>query len=397
QDSSVVKDVYAKNQAALDAEVAMLRKIPQTYVDVQEQRDRQVLIDGRWRCDFASCNYLGMDLHPEVMHAIPAALDKWGVHPSWTRAVASPGLYAELERELADLLGAPTTLVFPSIHLLHIGVLPMLAGFNGVILKDNAAHHSIYEACLRSQADGIEWVEFAHNNIDDLERKLSRYRPEQSKIIAVDGVYSMSGEFPPLPEMVLLAKKYNALIYVDDAHGVGVIGANPTEEMPYGHGGCGIVKYFGLDYEADRIIYVGGLSKAFSSYGAFITCFDDAMKARLSLAGPFVFSGPSPVASLASALAGLRINRREGDRMRHRVYQLTHKLVTAAKAIGYEVDNEHDFPIVGVVIGNVDEVTEACQLLWEYDILITPATYPAVPMHRNLVRFSITAANTEAE
>ncbi|WMP19415.1 aminotransferase class I/II-fold pyridoxal phosphate-dependent enzyme [Thiothrix lacustris] len=396
-DGAPVEDAYAKNQAGLDAEVAMLQDIPQTYVNVDEQRERQVLIDGRWRCDFASCNYLGMDLHPDVINSIPAALDKWGVHPSWTRAVASPGLYPELEQELADLLGSPTTLVFPSIHLLHLGVLPMLAGFNGVILKDNAAHHSIYEACLRSQADGIEWLEFAHNDLADLERKLSRYRPEQSKIIAIDGVYSMSGEFPPLPEMSALAKKYNALIYVDDAHGVGVIGENPTEDMPYGHGGCGIVKYFGLDYEADRIIYVGGLSKSFSSYGAFITCFDQAMKSRLSLAGPFVFSGPSPVASLASALAGLKVNRTEGERMRRQVYHLTSKLVSSAKAMGYEVDNEHNFPIVGVVIGNIDEVTAACKLLWEYDVLITPAIYPAVPMHRNLVRFSITASNTEVE
>jgi 7-keto-8-aminopelargonate synthetase-like enzyme len=152
-----------------------------------------------------------------------------------------------------------------------------------------------------------------------------------------------------------------------------------------------------MDYEADRIIYVGGLSKSFSSYGAFITCFDKAMKSRFSLAGPFIFSGPSPVASLASALAGLKVNRLEGDQMRRQVYQLTHRLVTAAKAMGFEVDNEHDFPIVGVVIGDIEQVTEACKLLWEYDILITPAIYPAVAMHRNLVRFSITASNTEAE
>jgi myxalamid-type polyketide synthase MxaB len=396
-DTEIVEDVYAKNQAELDAEVAMLHDIPQTYVIADEQKDRQVLIEGSWRCDFASCNYLGMDLETEVMDAIPAALQRWGVHPSWTRAVASPDLYADLEYELAQLVGAPTTLVFPSIHLLHFGVLPMLAGFNGVIIKDTAAHHSIYEACLRAQADGVEWVEFAHNNLEDLERKLSQYRLEQSKIIAIDGIYSMSGGLPPLPEMVKLAKTYNAIIYVDDAHGIGVIGENPTEAMPYGYGGGGIVKYFDLDYVDDRIISIGALSKSFSSYGAFITCFDDAMRDRLGLAGPFVFSGPSPVASLASALAGLKVNRKEGDQKRQKIYSLTNKLVTAAKAIGYEVDNENAFPIVGVVIGNVEEVTDACKLLWEYDILITPAIYPAVSMHRNLVRFSITSANTEAE
>lgn len=386
-----------KHMDALNADVEMLALIPQTYTNVEEQRDRQVLINGQWRADFASCNYLGMDLHPDVINCIPAALNKWGVHPSWTRAVASPGLYSELEQELAYLVGAPKALVFPSIHLLHMGVLPLLAGFGGVIIKDNAAHHSIYEACLRSQADGIEWTEFAHNDLKALEDKLKRYRYDQNKIIAVDGVYSMSGEFPPLPEMSALAKKYNALIYLDDAHGIGVIGENPTEAMPYGFGGGGVVKYFGMQYEEDRIIYVGGLSKSFSSYGCFVTCFDQAMKSRLSLAGPFVFSGPSPVASLASALEGLKVNRKEGDQMRERVYTLTHRLVTAAKAIGYEVDNEHDFPIVGVVIGNVDEVTEACDVMWEHNILITPAIYPAVAMHRNLVRFSITASNTEAE
>jgi myxalamid-type polyketide synthase MxaB len=397
QEKRSTEDGYAKNEASLDAEVQQLRQVPQTYVTATDQRDRQVLIDGRWRCDFASCNYLGMDLHPDVINSIPPALEKWGVHPSWTRAVASPGLYTDLEQELSDLVGAPNTLVFPSVHLLHFGVLPLLAGFNGVIFKDNAAHHSIYEACLRAQADGTEWVEFGHNDLDDLAKKLARYRPEQSKIIAIDGVYSMSGGFPPLREMAQLAKAHNAVIYVDDAHGMGVIGENPSEAMPYGYGGRGIVKYFGLDYVEDRIIYVAALSKSFSSYGAFITCFDDAMKARLGLASTFVFSGPSPVASLASALAGLKVNRVEGDQKRQHVYQLTHKLVTAAKAIGYEVDNENDFPIVSIVIGNVDQVTEACKLLWEYDLLITPAVYPVVPMHRNLARFSITASNTEAE
>jgi len=395
--SAPVKELVKSHEQALDEDVEMLKQIPQTYVNVEEQRNRQVLIDGEWRCDFASCNYLGMDLHPDVIACIPAALAKWGVHPSWTRAVASPNLYPELEKELADLVGAPTTLVFPSIHLLHIGVLPLLAGYNGVIIKDNAAHHSIYEACLRSQADGIEWVGFAHNDLADLEKKLARYPSDQTKIIAIDGVYSMSGEFPPLPGMVKLAKQYNALLYIDDAHGIGVIGENPTADMPYGFGGRGIVKYFGLDYEEDRILYVGGLSKAFSSYGCFITCFDEAMKSRLSLAGPFIFSGPSPVASLASALEGLRVNRHEGDQMREQVYKLTHQLVTAAQAMGYEVDNEHDFPIVGVVIGHVEQLTQACKLMWKHNILITPAIYPAVPMHRNLVRFSITASNTEAE
>jgi myxalamid-type polyketide synthase MxaB len=388
-----------QSQAALsDDDIQQLAlEIPQMFVTAEEQRGRRILVGGRWRLDFASCNYLGLDFHPDVLAAIPPALAEWGVHPSWTRAVASPRLYDDLERELAAFVGAPTTLVFPSISLLHVGVLPLLAGYDGVILKDTEAHHTIHEGCLRAQANGAEWVHFPHSDTADLEKKLARYRPGRTRIIATDGVYSMGSSHPPLVEYARLAKKYNAILYVDDAHGFGVIGEKPDADLPYGHRGNGMVRHFGLDYVADRIVYVAGLSKAFSSYAAFVTCFDEKMKWTLQGSGPFIFSGPTCVASLASALAGLRVNAREGDEKRRTIYRLTHRFVTAVRDLGFEVDNGGYFPIVGVVMGEFDVLVRACKLLWEHDILITPAIYPAVPLHRNLVRFSITAANTEAE
>jgi 7-keto-8-aminopelargonate synthetase-like enzyme len=266
-----------------------------------------------------------------------------------------------------------------------------------VILKDAEAHHSIHDGCLRAQANGAEWLNYPHSDIDDLERRLKRCRLDRTKIIATDGVYSMGSSHPPLGEYVRLAKAYNATLYVDDAHGFGIIGEKPDAALPYGYRGNGIVRHFGLDYCADRIVYVAGMSKSFSSYAAFVTCFDDKMKWNLESSGPFVFSGPTCVASLASALAGLRVNAREGDRKRQDVFRLTHHFVTEVRALGFEVDNGQFFPIIGVVIGSFDDLAKACQLLWEHDILITPAMYPAVPMNRNLVRFSITAVNTEAE
>src|SRR5262249_28957460 len=205
----------APPEATLSEEVwqQLVLQIPQMFLTAEKQHGRQVLCGGRWRHDFASCNYLGLDLHPEVMAAIPPALAEWGVRPSWTRAVASPRLYDELERELAAFVGAPATLVFPSISLLHMGVLPLLAGHDGVILKDAEAHHSIHEGCLRAQANGAEWAHFPHSDIDDLARKLSRYRPGRTKIIATDGVYSMGSSHPPLVEYVRLANEYNPLLY----------------------------------------------------------------------------------------------------------------------------------------------------------------------------------------
>jgi 7-keto-8-aminopelargonate synthetase-like enzyme len=375
----------------------LAREIPQCYAQADDQRGRQLLIGGRWRTDFASCNYLGFDLEPEISAAIPKAVARWGTHPSWTRAVASPALYGELEHELAQMLGAAETLVFPSISLLHLGVLPALSGGNGVILTDASAHHSIAEACMRARADGTEWVEFRHNDIADLESKLAKYARARTKIIATDGVYSMGSPNPPLLDYARLASKYNAIVYVDDAHGFGVVGALPDEDLPYGYGGVGIVRHLGLDYERDRIIYVAGMSKAFSSYAAFVTCQDEKMKLMLQTTGPYVFSGPTAVACLATALAGLRLNLRDGDARRRHIHRLTRRLVREAVAIGFEVDNDSDFPIVGIVMGGWEQIVTACRILWDHDILITPATFPAVPAKRNLVRFSITSANTDLE
>jgi 7-keto-8-aminopelargonate synthetase-like enzyme len=217
-------------------------------------------------------------------------------------------------------MGAPSVLVFPAITLLHAGVLPVLAGYDGIIFKDIAAHRSIHEGCLLAQSNGATFIDFKHNDVADLEQKLAQYPIDSTKIIAIDGVYSMSGAYPPLPELARLAKQYNAWVYMDDAHGIGIIGENPTPEMPYGTKGNGIVRHFGLDYARDRLIYVSGLSKSYSSFGAFITCVDEEMKNRFKTASTFIFSGPSPVASLASAIAGLKLNRREGDEWRKQVY-----------------------------------------------------------------------------
>ncbi|MCA1729470.1 MAG: aminotransferase class I/II-fold pyridoxal phosphate-dependent enzyme, partial [Actinobacteria bacterium] len=216
-------------------------QIPQLGAVVSEQDGRYVKIEGRWCSDFASANYLGLDLHPAVLASIPDAIQRWGVHPSWTRAVASPQIYEDLEQEIARFIGAPHVLVFPTVTLLHSGVLPVLAGGDSVILVDRAAHNSMQEAAQLAGARGtaVDW--FDHNDPSDLERRLEIHRQRSRKVVAIDGVYSMSGVYPPLPEFVRLARKHGARVYVDDAHGLGVLGENPTPNNPYGDRGNGIV------------------------------------------------------------------------------------------------------------------------------------------------------------
>jgi len=372
-------------------------QIPQLGAVVSEQDGRNVKIDGRWYADFASANYLGLDLHPAVQASIAEAVKRWGTHPSWTRAVASPQIYEDLERELAKFIGVPHVLVFPTVTLLHSGVLPVLAGSDGAILLDRAAHSSMQEAAqlAGSRGTAVDW--FDHNDPHDLKELLEHHRERPRKIIAVDGVYSMSGDYPPLPEFAWLARKHGARVYVDDAHGLGVIGENPTPDNPYGERGNGVVRHFGLRY-GDDIVYVGGMSKAFSSMAAFVSCTDEDEKRRLSMASTAVFSGPCPTASLASALAGLRISQDdEGSVIRRRLLGLTRQLVAGTRDLGFAVDNNRLFPLVSVRIGTVPDVVKACNVLWEHGILITPALFPAVPVDRGALRFTLTAANTEEQ
>jgi 7-keto-8-aminopelargonate synthetase-like enzyme/acyl-CoA synthetase (AMP-forming)/AMP-acid ligase II/acyl carrier protein len=369
--------------------------IPQTLCVVTEQKGRQVKISGRWVSDFASCNYLGFDVHPEVQASIAPALTEWGVHPSWTRAVASPVIYRELERALADLVGAHDVVAFPTITLIHIGVLPRLAGPHGVILIDQAAHHSIHEAAELASARGTTVVPFPHDDLDALADALARAARAPRRIIAVDGVYSISGRAAPLPALLRLAERYDATVYVDDAHGFGVIGERPSASRPWGARGNGVVRHFGLDY--DRIVYVGGLSKAYSSLAAFVTANSPAERRVLEMASTAVFSGPIPVASLASGLAGIAVNDREGEHLREHLHRLTVRLLAGARQLGYHVDNPLAFPIVTVELGSLASVVRGCQILWDEGILLTPAVFPAAPIDHGGVRFTLTAANTASE
>lgn len=377
---------------------AGLERIPQVFTRVDHQQGRAVVIGGRVRHDFASCNYLGLDEHPEVIAAIPEMLSRWGVHPSWTRAVASPAPYLELEERLAKLIGAPEVLVFPNVAMVNLGCLPILAGPRGTIIADTKAHNTIHEACEVARSRGIDYLQFRHGDLDDLRRLLVQQHEHRPLVIALDGVYSMNISYCGLHELAAVAREHEALLYVDDAHGFGILGESPGSPgtgRPYGSSGNGIVRFLGMDCVQHQIVYVAGLSKAYSSHAAFISCLDQRMRSLLQTASTFIFSGPVPVATLASALRGLEVNQREGDVIRERILKLSRRLVDGARAIGLEVDNTGYFPAAFVVVGGMEQAIRACSMAWEHDLLITPGVYPAVPRDRCGLRFAVTALNTE--
>ncbi|HWB36515.1 MAG TPA: pyridoxal phosphate-dependent aminotransferase family protein, partial [Rugosimonospora sp.] len=263
---------------------------------IDEIDGRRIRVGDQWLTDFASCNYLGFDLEPEIMDAITQQIHRWGTHPSWSRLLGNPRLYPTIEERLTALLGAEDTLVLPTITHIHMSVLPILAG-QGSVLVEHTAHKTIYDGCVYARAQGATLHKFDGEDLDNLVEALNA-TPPGGRLVCVDGVNSMTGNLPDLPGMARVCRDHDALLYVDDAHGFGMIGERHDDETsPYGSRGNSVVRHLGESY--DNIILVGGFSKAYSSLLAFVA-LPTWLKNHLKVAAPpYLYSGPSPTASLA--------------------------------------------------------------------------------------------------
>jgi 8-amino-7-oxononanoate synthase len=254
---------------------------------------RMIRIGDHWLADFASCIYLGFDLDPEIIAGVPAYLDAWGTDPSWSRGIASPALYPRVEAAVAELLGASDVLAFPTLTHIHNGVLPALAA-QGTLLVDRRAHRTIHDAAVIAKARGATVRRFRHNDVEHAGRLLGRAAAGRPKVICMDGVNSMTGNAPDLPAFAALARDHDALLYVDDAHGFGVLGERGGyDPSPYGRRGNGIVRWSGEGYE--RLVLTAGFSKAYSSLLAF-AAVPAGLRHYLKLMVPtYCYGGPVPV------------------------------------------------------------------------------------------------------
>jgi len=362
---------------------------------IDEIDGRQIRIGDQWLTDYASCNYLGLDLDAEIIEAVPEYLRKWGTHPSWSRLLGSPILYEEIEDRLTALLGCEDSLLLPTITHIHMSVLPVLAG-GGTLFLDSRAHKTIYDGCALAQARGATVQRFAHNDLDQLEALLRDPSWRRPGTICIDGVNSMTGNAPDIASFAALAREHNVILYVDDAHGFGVIGErSPVEPCDYGTRGNSIVRYAGESYE--NVVLVGGFSKAYSSLLAFIACPTPLKQVLKTAAPPYLYSGPSPVASLATVLEGLRVNDERGDQLRSRLHRLTARVLDRVHELGISTPNESGFPIIEVPLADADSVDEVGELLFRRGIYVTMAVYPLVPREEVGFRLQLTAANTDEQ
>jgi 8-amino-7-oxononanoate synthase len=361
---------------------------------IEEIDGRMIRVGDHWLADFASCNYLGFDLDREIIDAVPAYLEAWGTHPSWSRLLGSPVLYEEIEERLTALLGSEDSLLLPTITHIHMSVIPLLAA-SGTIFMDSRAHKTIYDGCQVARSRGAAVRRFRFEDPGHLD-ELLRAERDPTRLVCMDGVNSMTGNAPDIRAFAAVCREHGALLYVDDAHGFGVIGErSPHETSVYGTRGNSVVRHFDETY--DNVVLVGGFSKAYSSLLAFIACPTDVKDLLKVAATPYLYSGPSPVASLATVLAGMDVNETRGDELRRVLADRTRRVLGCLDRLGVATPNRSGFPIVEIPVRDHRRIAAVGQMLWDRGVYVTLAAFPLVPKAEVGFRVQLTAANTDAE
>jgi len=352
---------------------------------VMEEMDdhRGARILGRSVVNFGSDSFLGLDRDERVQKAIVEALPLWGTHNGASRAFASVALCSEAEQRLARWLGVEDTLIFPSVTLANAGLIPALAGKGDLLVVDRQSHDSIHQGAKLAAAGGAKVVEL-HPCRGDVLETLFRQEGREGGITAVDGVYSMTGKTPPLAELDEVTRRHGGILYCDDAHGTGVVGAR-------GRGAASTVLP-----SLRQVLLVGSLSKAFSCMGAFITCTPELKRILKIRSSTFIFGGPVPPPYLAAICAVCDIlDSPEGDELLAHLRSLVNRLTTGLRSLELIVGGGVA-PIVSVQIGDIEDTFHAGKWLFDRGYYVQSATYPAVGITEGLLRIQVNANHSHA-
>ena len=347
---------------------------------IESAQEPEVIVDGKKMIMIGSNNYLGLTNHPRVKEAAIEALKKYGSGCAGSRFLnGTLDIHVDLEEKLAGFMLKDAALVFSTGFQTNLGVISALAGKGDILLVDKLNHASIIDGCRLSFS---EIRKFRHNDMEDLERLLRQFS-DKSKLIIVDGVFSMEGDIADLPNIVKLARQYGARIMVDDAHGIGVLGKT----------GRGTAEHFGLEDEVDLIM--GTYSKSLASIGGFIAASEEVVHYVKHFARALIFSASPPPASVASVSAALDIIDEEPDR-RERLWKNTHKMLSGLKGLGFDTGNS-ETPVVPVIVGEDRQALTMARMIHDLGIFANVVVSPAVPNGMALIRTSYMATHTDEQ
>jgi glycine C-acetyltransferase len=348
---------------------------------IESPMDGWVTIDGRRLLNFCANNYLGLANHPRLRAAAQQAIDRFGVGPGAVRTIAgTTALHVELEQRLAHFKHAEACITFQSGFTANLATIPALMGPEDVIFSDELNHASIIDACRLSRA---AVVRYAHNDVDDLRRKLAETTTYRRRLIVSDGVFSMDGDIAPLDQLCAVAEEQGIILMVDDAHGEGVLGK----------GGRGIVDHFGLHGRVD--IEVGTLSKAFGVVGGLVAGRKSIVEWLRQRGRPFLFSSAMTAPDVAACIEAVNLLE-ESDELVERLWSNAAMLRTGMRQLGFDTGHSQT-PIVPLMLGEAPLAQQFSRRLFEEGLFAMAIGYPTVPLGKARIRVMNSAAHSPAD
>ncbi len=364
-------------RALAELDQAALRRVLRT---VESGPSPEIVIDGRTVLGLCSNNYLGLADDPRLARAAIEATTRYGCGSGASRLISgNVAIHDELERELARWKGTEAALLFNSGYQANCGALPALAGKGDLILSDALNHASLIDGCRLSHATVRV---YRHGDPDEVARLLADRERFGRVLIVTDTVFSMDGDLAPLPVLLDVARRHDALLYCDEAHASGVLGEH----------GRGAVELLGVS--DPRVIQMGTLGKALGSFGAYVATRRDVVELLLNRARSFVFTTGLPPAVAAASLAAVRVVQGEPER-RARVRALARRLREALTALGFRVIGEPDVPVVPVIVGDAAPTMALARELFERGVLASGIRPPTVPAGTSRIRATLTATMTD--
>ena len=348
---------------------------------IESQQDTEVIMSGRKVLMFGSNSYLGLTNHPKVIEAAVEATKKYGTGCAGSRFLnGTLDLHLELEKELAEFVGKEEAIIYSTGFQVNLGVVSCLTGREDYIICDELDHASIVEGRRLSFSKGLK---FKHNDMESLEKVLQGCDPDRVKLIVVDGVFSMEGDIANLPEITRLAKKYNANVMVDEAHGLGVLG-------DHGRGTC---NHYGLTGDVDLIM--GTFSKSLASIGGFIAADSTIINYLRHNSRSYIFSASATPAATAAARAALHIMKTEPERIQH-LWDITNYALDSFRTLGFEIGNTST-PIIPLYVRDMEKTFLVTRMVFDEGVFVNPVSPPACSPEDTLIRFSLMATHTKEQ
>ena len=348
------------------------------FRQIESDQDTEVTINGKKVLMFGSNSYLGLTNHPKIKEASKKAIDKYGTGCAGSRFLnGTLDIHIELENKLARLVQKESVVCFSTGFQVNLGVVSILAGREDYLLLDELDHASIIEGSRLSHSKVFK---FAHNDMRSLEGKLKLCNPGSVKMIVADGIFSMEGDIINLPEIVRLAKKYNASIMIDDAHSLGVLSKD----------GAGTAAHFGLTKDVDLIM--GTFSKSLASLGGFIAADEAVINYIKHNSRSLLFSASMTPASVATVLCAMDIMASEPERIQH-LWDITKYAKDRFDALGFDT-GKSESPIIPLFIRDDVKALTMAQTLLTEGIFVNPVVSPGVPKEDSLIRFSLMATHS---